>query len=408
MCQWLPVNVASSIAFSQSAETPQEGFPSEVERSSVSRRQPLRTIKDPNAAYSAVAVDPARQEVVLTDENLFSILVYDRNENTPPTASMSEPKRMIRGSEYLEYLCGVYVDPSNGDIYALNNDTVNWLVVFDRQANGHAEPSRKLQTPHTTFGIAVDEKTQEMFLTIQDDHAVVVYDKKAQEEDPAKRVIQGSLTQMADPHGIALDSKTDLVYVSNWGSRNERPDPGLGSAGGGGFSGSDRPDYPIGRTRTYPGSGKFLPPSITVYPKSAAGNVAPLQIIQGPKTQLDWPTALAVHPDRGEIFVANDTGDSVLVFKADASGDVAPIRVLKGPRTMIKNPVGVTVDVKSNELWVANFGSHAATVFNIDANGNVPPIRAIRSALPGTPAPMFSNPYTLVFDSKRKELLVAN
>jgi len=115
-----------------------------------------------------------------------------------------------------------------------------------------------------------------------------------------------------------------------------------------------------------------------------------------------------VHPERGELFVANDTADTVTVFKADANGDVAPIRVLKGPNTLIKNPTGVSVDVKNNELWIANFGSHAATVFPIDANGNATPRRVIRSAPADTPAPMIGNPHTMAFDSKRGEVLVSN
>jgi len=122
----------------------------------------------------------------------------------------------------------------------------------------------------------------------------------------------------------------------------------------------------------------------------------------------DWPTSLAVHPDRGEIFVANDTGDSVLVFAVEANGDVAPIRVLKGPNTMIKNPTGVTVDLKNNELWVANFGSHAATVFPIDARGDVRPRRVIRSGPTTSPSAKLSNPHTVAYDSQREEILVAN
>jgi DNA-binding beta-propeller fold protein YncE len=123
---------------------------------------------------------------------------------------------------------------------------------------------------------------------------------------------------------------------------------------------------------------------------------------------MDWPTALAVHPDRGEIFVANDTADSVLVFRSDASGDAVPIRVIKGPRTMVKNPTGIAVDLKNNELWVANFGSHSATVFDIAAEGNVPPKRLIRSGPLGAPSPNLSKPHTVAFDTKRDEILVAN
>ncbi|MEE8161217.1 MAG: hypothetical protein V3T61_06225, partial [Acidobacteriota bacterium] len=56
-------------------------------------RAPLRMIRDPYAAYSSIAVDMVRDEVVVTDENLFSILVYDRLADTPPQAERTEPKR---------------------------------------------------------------------------------------------------------------------------------------------------------------------------------------------------------------------------------------------------------------------------------------------------------------------------
>ena len=319
---------------------------------------------------------------------------------------MTEPKRLIGGEEtFLEYACGVYVDPTSGDIYGVNNDTMNWMLVFGRDAEGNVAPKRKLRTPHTTFGMVADEERQELLFTIQDDHAVVVFKKDAKDEDSPVRILQGSSTQLADPHGIALDPKREEIFVSNWGTNNERPPL---SEGGGGDARHERMDFPVGRNRAFPASGKIQATSITVFPKTAQGDTAPLRVIQGPRTQFDWPTALAVHPDRGEIFVANDTGNSVIVFPIEASGNVAPIRVLKGPRTMIKNPTGVALDLENNELWVANFGSHAATVFEFDAEGNVPPKRVIRSAPLGTPSPKLSNAHTVAFDSKRGEILVAN
>jgi DNA-binding beta-propeller fold protein YncE len=115
-----------------------------------------------------------------------------------------------------------------------------------------------------------------------------------------------------------------------------------------------------------------------------------------------------VHPDRGEIFVANDTADTITVYQADASGDAAPIRVLKGPRSMIKNPTGVAVDLKNNELWVTNFGSHSATVYPIEASGDAAPRRVIRTGPIDAPSPMISNPHTIAYDTKRDELLVSN
>ena len=108
---------------------------------------------------------------------------------------------------------------------------------------------------------------------------------------------------MADPHGIALDTSRNELFVSNWGTNNDRPPL---SEGGGGDDRHNRTDFPVGRARAVPGSGMIHPPSITVYPKGAEGDTPPLRVIQGPKTQMDWPTSLAVHPDRGELFVAND------------------------------------------------------------------------------------------------------
>jgi DNA-binding beta-propeller fold protein YncE len=145
-----------------------------------------------------------------------------------------------------------------------------------------------------------------------------------------------------------------------------------------------------------------------VYRKDVHGDIAPLRVIQGPRTQLNWPTSIAVHPDRGELFVANDTGDSVTVYRADATGDAAPIRVIKGPRSMVKNPLGVTLDLVNNELWVANFGSHSATVFPVDASGDPVPKRVIRTGRPEDPAPTLANPHTIAYDSKRDEILVSN
>jgi YVTN family beta-propeller protein len=123
---------------------------------------------------------------------------------------------------------------------------------------------------------------------------------------------------------------------------------------------------------------------------------------------MDWPTAIAVNPDRNEIFVANDGGNSVLVFDASTSGDATPIRVLKGPKTLISNPTGVFLDKTNNELWVASFGNHLAAAYNPSANGDVAPLRVVRSAPPNQPVPGLGNPHPLAYDTKREQILVPN
>lgn len=376
---------------------------SQANSADLSQRQPLRMIRDPYAAYSAVAVDDAHNEVVLTDENLFNLWIYDRTAKTPANGS-TEPKRIIGGlNTKIEFQCGLYIDPANGDIYAVNNDTIDTLVVFSRKAVGDVAPDRELHTPHGTFGIAVDEAAKELFLTVQHDNAIVVFNKSAKGVEAPLRVVQGDHTGLADPHGMALDTRNNLLYVTNHGSTHQVRPPAPGAR-----RREDIAGWPLTRDDAVPGSGKILPPSITVYAKDAKGDAAPLRTIAGPKTQMDWPTGIAVDPERNEIYVANDGGNSILVFDSSARGDATPIRVLKGPKSLVSNPTGVFLDKANNELWVASFGNHISAVYNPMANGDVAPIRFLRSAPPNQPVPGLGNPHPLAYDSKREQILVPN
>ena len=368
-----------------------------------SQRKPEWMIRDPYAAYSAVAVDPNHDEVVMTDENLFNIWVFDRTVKTSPQKS-SDPKRLIGGlNTKIEFQCGLYIDPANGDIYAVNNDTIDTLVIFSRKAVGDVKPDRELHTPHGTFGIAVDEEKQELFLTVQHDNAIVVYNKAAKGTEAPLRVVQGDKTGLADPHGMALDTKRGLLFVTNHGSSHSVRESQRANRRREGT-----PGFPLSRDDAVPGSGKIGPPSITVYRKDAQGDAQPLRTIAGPRTQMNWPTGIALDEDRNEIFIGNDGGNSVLVFDAEASGDAAPLRVIKGPASMVSNPTGVFFDKKNKELWVANFGNHTSAVYSPDANGDAAPLRVVRSAPPNEAVPGLGNPHPIAYDTKREQLLVPN
>ena len=178
-------------------------------------RAPIRVIHDPHSSFSAVAVDVTRDEIILEDENLGRINVYNRLDNTPPQAAMTEPKRVIGGSRAkINLNCGVYVDPFSGDIYSVNGDTTDWMTVWTREQKGNVPASRELQTPHRAFGVAVDEESKELYITIEHSPAVVVYRKTAQGREAPIRILEGDKTQLADVHGIALDTKNQLLYVS--------------------------------------------------------------------------------------------------------------------------------------------------------------------------------------------------
>ena len=382
--------------------------------------QPDRVIRDRYPAFSSIALDLARDQIVVTDENLFQVLFYDRTENNGP-GEVATPQRII-GAPWdesmmnreeprtkIEFQCNLYVDPSNGDVYAVNNDTEDHLVIFSNEQQGNVAPSREIHTPHGTFGITVDEEAQEVFLSVQHDSAVVVYRKGASGEEPPLRLIQGVRSRLADPHGIALDARRGLLYVTNHGSVHETSEE----------AGDEltperraeelaRVNWPLTRNFAVPGSGQTLPPSITVYEKTASGDAAPVRVIEGPRTRLNWPTGIAIDPDNGDIYVANDTTHSILVFDADASGDTAPSRVIIGSNTGLQNPTGIVLDKEHGEMWVANFGNHTATAFGLTAEGDVAPLRTIRAAPEGTPSLMIGNPGAVAYDTRRNEILAPN
>ena len=379
MCEWVPASASSALLAAFPQESGEEG--SDLNAEGFTDRAPIRKIRDNYPTYSAVAVDVNTNEVYLQDENLFGVKVFDRLANTPPTAAFSEPKRMLGGIETkLEFNCALYIDPVNGDLYSVNNDTVDRLVVFPRGAQGNVPPMRELHSPHRTYGIAVDEEAQEMFLTVQHPPQVAVYHKMAEGEDEPIRVLEGDSTRLEDAHGIALDTERGLMFVSNHGS-------------------SSSP-----RIR----GGWFNPPSISVYPIKASGDTPPLHIIAGPNTQLNWPAHIFVDSERGELFVANDADHSILVFQVTDEGDAAPTRVLKGPSTGLSNPTGLFIDTTNDELFVSNMGNHSATVYPRDANGDVAPLRTIRSAPLGKQAQIIGNPGAVGYDSRREEILVPN
>jgi len=362
-----------------------QAMQSQAERKPVViERPPARFIKDPNPSFSAVAVDSDSNMLVVSDENMFRIMEYDRRTSTPAQARLTEPKRVISGTNtQAEMICGVYIDPKTKEIYALNGDTQNWMPVFSSDAKGNVAPNRALNVPGHPFQMAADEEKQLLYMTIQSDNKIVVYRKQAEGAEKPVRTIEGLDTQLEDPHGLALDIKDKLIFVSNFGNADIR----------------------AGRGERY---GKFDPPSITVYPMEGSGNVKPLRIIEGPKALLNWPAHMVFSEERGELFVANDADNSILVFRATDQGDVAPTRMIKGPKTGIKSPPGIALDSKMGELYVANMGTPSITVFAMTASGDVPQTRTIRGGQADDDGLMIGNDGAVGYDYKGDQILNRN
>jgi len=359
-----------------------------------------RCITDPYPSFNGIAVDPVNNRVVMSDTNRKGLLIYDRAGGSK-SAKETEPLRRITGPRaMIGFLAGVAVDPVSREVYSVNNDIEDNMVVFSYDATGNVKPSRLLAVPHQTWGVVLNRSRDELAITVQALNAVLIYRREAKGVEAPLRAIRGAQTGMADPHGVSWDTANNEIAVADHGNAH--------TASGTAFGSNETAAKVETPPAEAPSAGSFQLPSIKTYSGEGKGDVNPLRIIQGPKAQLDLPMGIDVDAVNNEIAVANNGGNSVSIFRRTDSGDVAPVRVIRGNLTGIKSPAGVAIDTKNNELWVANFGDHSAVVFARTANGNVAPKRIIRNAPAGTPTVGFVNPMAIAYDSKRQELLVPN
>src|SRR2546427_6251995 len=99
--------------------------------------KPLRAIRDPFPVFTDVAVDAEANLAVMSDENLFSLRTYDRNNPDAPPNAVSDPRSVITGPKSeVDFVCGVAVDPVHHELYGANNDTNSVLMAFKYGTNG--------------------------------------------------------------------------------------------------------------------------------------------------------------------------------------------------------------------------------------------------------------------------------
>ena len=355
---------------------------------------PIRMVSDPYPTFNGISLDPANNRVAMSDENRKSVLVYDRTGGDK-SAAVTAPLRQILGPEsQIGYIAGIMFDPAHGEIYAVNNDLDDRIVVFDEDARGDVTPKRRLYVPHQAWGLSLNPAADQFAVSVQQLSMVAFYRREAAGLEAPLRIIEGPDTGLADPHGIHWDVKNHELIVANHGNSSVIASYSAYDAGV--------------STKALSAGGHFLPPSLTIFDDSAKGNAKPVRIIQGPRTHLNWPMGVDLDDQHDEIAVADNGDNSVVIFRRSDSGDAVPLRVIRGPRTGISSPMGVAIDAKNDEIWVANYGDHTAAVYARTANGNVAPKRIIRNAPEGTPTGGFGNPYAVAYDSKRDQLLVPN
>src|SRR5262249_49685829 len=231
------------------------------------------------------------------------------------------PERQIMGPDTgVGFVAGVAMDPVHRELFTVNNDVEDRMVVFDYDAAGNVKPKRLLYVPHQSWGIAFAKKRDELALSVQTPNMFVVFRREAKKFDAPIRTVRGPNTGMADPHGIYFDETHNEIVVANHG--NFRPGELITSYTA--YDARESRRERAGNVFNEDARGRFVPSSLTVFNGDANGDVRPLRTIQGPASQLDWPMSVVVDEVNNEIIVANNGDNSILIFSRTASGDASP------------------------------------------------------------------------------------
>lgn len=393
----------------------QDGGNAARRRTIVIKRAPLRIVEDPYPTFHGIAMAEELGELFVSSDNTVtkegpSLSVYN-SQFVSQTNAITEPRRRATVAGFGDARwCGVAISPEFREAYLIHADGGAGIATIPMEANGAVGEKRFVHTFHAPWGIFSEPKFDELFVTIEHVNRIEVFERMAGLMDEPVRWIQGPKTQLADPHGIFVNVEKNEIYVANHGNwRYTEPGEGWVQLQ------QMRPEL-WGKRKTYhddirplrPSTGKFLPPSITVFSRTAAGDTAPLRVIQGPRTGMDLPLGVFLDTKSNQLVVVNGGDDRLLFFDANAAGDIAPVRIIGGPATGMAGPTGVVIDQSRDELWVTNWSNHTVTAYPRTAEGNVAPLRTVRGAPPGAPATGMGNPSAAAYNPKRKEILIPN
>ena len=307
------------------------------------------------ALAAGVAHVFAADEVFVSNYYGGSIHVFARTANGDVSRT-----RTIRTGLSLPH--DVAIDLLHAELFAPNNHPTGQnpaINAYDLDAGSPGvgdAPKRTISGAATLLnrpaGLVVDSVHQELYVAndVDVNAAILVFPLSANGNVAPSRILQGPLTTLMGPIGLALDlAHNELIVVSY------KVDDGG---------------------------------SITTFARTAQGNTAPIRTIQGPLTGFNRPQAVVLDLIHNELIVANSFFDNtlsrgaLLVFSRAATGNVASVRQITGSNTGLCNPIGMTLDRMHDELFVTNAAANPAcqpslVVFARSASGNAVPLRAI-------------------------------
>jgi hypothetical protein len=269
----------------------------------------------------------------------------------PATAKGNvRPQVEIAGDKTgLDQPVALAVDPTSGRIYAAN-DSSNDVLIFPKGANGNVAPQTLggSKVPiQGTEGIAIDSSGK-IYVSDYKANAIYVFAAGASGNMAPIRTISGSKTRLLEPVGMSFDSKDDL-YVSN-PYNFDLPIEEFAKGADGNVAPiavirgkHTKINHQFGNVSIDRKNRIVVAftDSILIFAPGAHGNVKPVAVIKGKATGIS--DVYSVGTDADSNIYATDLNfkkgkSSIRVFSPKARGNMAPIRILTGSRTDLETP----------------------------------------------------------------------
>ena len=138
MKTWVAAPIVASVLLAGVILTPPAAQETDV-RPAPADIPPVRTVADPYPEFSGIAVDPENGFVGVTDPNRKSLLLYDGRQGNNGTAATIPIRQIIGPETYLGMISGIFLDASRREIYTVNNDIEDTIVVMSYDS---ARPGR--------------------------------------------------------------------------------------------------------------------------------------------------------------------------------------------------------------------------------------------------------------------------
>src|SRR5207253_1769097 len=173
---------------------------------------PARVVADPYPTLHSIVVDAQHDRVFVSDPNRHALWSYERGAASKGLEPIV-PLTGIRGpSTGMMFIAAVTVDPSAQEIYTVDNDIGDRLMVFPYDADGDVTPRRR------GAGGEQGPITGGRF----DPASITVYAGEATGNVAPIRKISGSKTGLNWPMALHGDVEHNEIAVANSGDSSIR------------------------------------------------------------------------------------------------------------------------------------------------------------------------------------------